>query len=258
MYTEERTAVIATAQAKVALFRERPFSYFISSMLAGIFVGFGVLLAFTIGGLLEGLPYAKPAMGAAFGIALSLVVISGAELFTGNNLVVAFGMAGGTYGWGTTVRLWAFCFLGNLAGGIFLSLLFWGAGLAVGPVGSFMATIAAAKMSLAPLALLLRGILCNVLVCLAVWCGYRCKSESGKLIMIFWCLFAFVTIGFEHSVANMTLMTIALLNPNGAAVSFTGWLYNLGFVTLGNIIGGLLVAYPYLLLSKKHTAAAVK
>ena len=107
-------------------------------------------------------------------------------------------------------------------------------------------------MSLPPLVLFLRGILCNVLVCLAVWCGFRCKSDSGKLIMTFWCLYAFFTCGFEHSVANMTVLTLGLLNPAGMAVSLSGYGYNLLWVTLGNIVGAVLfLAIPYGIASKK-------
>ena len=88
--------------------------------------------------------------------------------------------------------------------------------------------------------------------CLAVWCGYRCKSESGKLIMIFWCLFAFITCGFEHSVANMTLLTVGMISPFESAVSLTGYLYNISVVSLGNMVGGILfLAVPYFIIAKK-------
>jgi len=98
----------------------------------------------------------------------------------------------------------------------------------------------------------MRGVLCNILVCLAVWCGTKLKSESAKLIMIFWCLFAFITSGFEHSIANMTLLTVSLLAPFEKAVSLSGYFYNLSIVTLGNMVGGIVfVAVPYYLASKK-------
>lgn len=93
------------------------------------------------------------------------------------------------------------------------------------------------------------------MVCLAVWVSYRLKSESGKLILIFWCLFVFVTAGFEHSIANMSLLTIALLKPFGAAVSLAGYFYNILVVILGNMTGGiLLVVLPYYFISaeKEH------
>ncbi len=86
--------------------------------------------------------------------------------------------------------------------------------------------------------LFVRGILCNWLVCLAVWLAVKIKSESAKLVMIFWCLFAFISSGFEHCVANMTLLSLGLLIPHGTDVSFTGMLHNLSWVTLGNIVGG--------------------
>ena len=130
--------------------------------------------------------------------------------------------------------------------------MFYWAGLASGNVGEFIASSAQAKMEVAFLPLLVRGILCNILVCLAVWCGFRCKSESGKLIMIFWCLFVFITAGFEHSIANMTLLSISLLSPMSATVSIVGFLYNLAVVTLDNMIGGIVfVALPYYMISNK-------
>lgn len=252
MFTEELNAVMQAAAAKTAFLRRNPSGYFISSMLAGAFIGFGTLLIFTIGGLLEGQPYAKIVMGASFGIALSLVIIAGGELFTGNNFVMTAGLLGKTVSAGDVVRLWVLCWVGNLAGSMLLALAFYGAGFVVGPVGAFIASTAAAKMSVPFLPLFLRGVLCNILVCLGVWCGFRCKSESGKLIMIFWCLFAFITCGFEHSIANMTLLTISLLEPFDAAVSLGGFTYNLATVTLGNMVGGILfMAIPYFIVARK-------
>ena len=111
----------------------------------------------------------------------------------------------------------------------------------------------ATKMSLPAQELFFRGLFCNILVCLAVWCTFRCKDDVSKLIMIFWCLFIFITAGFEHSVANMTLLTIGLLSPGTAAVSIAGYIYNIGVVTLGNMIGGIFfVAIPYYLISRKN------
>jgi nitrite transporter NirC len=151
-----------------------------------------------------------------------------------------------------TCKLWVVCYLGNWAGAIVLAILFKMAGLATGPVGEFMANASATKMSLPPMELFMRGILCNILVCLAVWCGTKLKSEAAKLIMIFWCLFAFITSGFEHSIANMTLLTVSLLAPFEKTVSLGGYFYNLSIVTLGNMVGGIVfVALPYYLAAKK-------
>ena len=189
--------------------------------------------------------------GLAFGVALSLVVMAGAELFTGNNFVMAAGMLKKKITAKEAVMLWIVCWIGNLAGAVILAVLYHLTGLGAGTTGAFMASGALAKMTAGPVQLITRGLLCNFLVCLAVWCGTKMKSESGKLIMIFWCLFAFITTGFEHSIANMTLLTEALLNPAGQAVTMAGYWYNLILVTIGNMIGGILfVAVPYYAASR--------
>lgn len=252
MYFEDFSAVMQAAKAKTAFLKSNPTGYLLASALAGAYVGFGILLIFTIGGMLNGLPYVKVVMGCAFGIALSLVVIAGAELFTGNNFIVSAGIMGKTVLWKDAVRLFLVCYLGNWAGSVLLAFVFAGAGFASGATGEFIAASAAAKMGIDFVPLFLRGVLCNILVCLASWCAYRCKSESGKLIMIFWCLFAFITCGFEHSVANMTLLTIALIEPFDAAVSLSGYFYNIITVTLGNMFGGIIfLAVPYFIIAKK-------
>lgn len=251
MYQETVTAVSRAARGKADLLKRNPPGYFIASMLAGAYIGFGVLLSFTIGGLLSGEPYAKIVMGVAFGVALSLVVMAGAELFTGNNLVMSCGALEKSVSWEEAGRLWLVCWIGNLAGAVLLALAFRLSGLFSGSTETFMLASASAKMTAEPLELFFRGALCNTLVCLAVWCGFRCASESGKLIMIFWCLFAFITSGFEHSIANMTLLTLALFSPGGTSL-IGGWVYNLLTVTLGNMAGGVLcVALPYWAIARK-------
>ncbi len=252
MFTEEYTAVAQAATKKLLLLRKHPLGYFVSSMLAGLFVGLAIMLIYTIGGQLAAAAPAvvKTVMGMSFGISLSLVILCGAELFTGNNLVMSAGLMRRTVHLSEVLQVWLWCYLGNWAGSVLLAALFCGAGLAQGGVGSFIGQMAQAKMSLPPLQLLLRGVLCNALVCLATWSSYRCKTESGKLIMIWWCLFAFITTGFEHSIANMSLLTVALIAPNGAQVTLAGYFYNILVVTLGNVIGGVaLVALPYAVIS---------
>ncbi len=252
MYYDEFAAVAAAAKTKAGFLGKNPTGYLLSSMLAGVYVGLGILLIFSIGGQLVGLQYVKVVMGVSFGISLSLVVMAGAELFTGNNLVMTAGLCLKTVDLGQTVRLWLICYAGNWLGSVLIAAVFTGTGLGEGPVGEFIAATAAAKMSVPFFPLLLRGVMCNALVCLAVWCNFRLKSESGKLIMIFWCLFAFITTGYEHSIANMTLLTAALFAPYGAAVSLGGYFYNILVVTLGNMLGGiLLIAAPYAVISRK-------
>ncbi len=255
MYHDEYAATAAGAAAKVRLLKKNPLGYFLMSALAGAYIGFGILLSFTVGGTLGPIPMNKIAMGLSFGIALSLVIIAGAELFTGNAMVLYNGWRQKTVTLTDVIGLWVVCYLGNLVGAVILSFIFYGAAGTAGGVGQALAGAAATKMSLSPQVLFLRGILCNVLVCLAVWCGFRCKSDSGKLIMTFWCLYAFFTCGFEHSVANMTVLTLGLLNPAGMAVSFSGFGYNLLWVTLGNLVGAVVfLAIPYGIAAAKKQA----
>lgn len=256
MYRDDVEAVGQAARGKVNLLTNNPLGYFLSSALAGAYIGFGILLIFTIGGQLAGSPFTKTVMGASFGVALSLVVIAGGDLFTGNTMVGTLGILEKTVSLREIGKLWIVCYLGNWAGSILLALVYMGTGLCTGPVAEFMANGALGKMTAGFMPLFFRGALCNILVCVAVWCGTRCKSESGKLIMIFWCLFAFITAGFEHSIANMTLLTIGLLNPVVEGLTLGGYFLNLVAVTLGNMVGGILfVAVPYYQISKRKDVA---
>jgi nitrite transporter NirC len=216
-----------------------------------MYVGFGILLIFTIGGLLSqtDTPAVRIVMGISFGIALSLVIMAGSELFTGNHMIMTIGNLEKKVTLRNSLNIYLFSFIGNLLGSIFIAYLFALAGLAKGSTAEFIGRAAQVKMSLPWVELLARGILCNTLICLAVWCSFRMKEETGKLVMIFWCLFAFITTGFEHSVANMTLLAVALLAPGATAGAIAGFFYNIGIVSLGNFIGGALLvgaAYWYI------------
>jgi Formate/nitrite family of transporters len=255
MFRDECEAIALGARNKINFLKSNGFGYFIASMLAGIYVGFGVVLMCSIGGMLGDAPYSRIMMGMFFGIALSLVIAAGAELFTGNNMAMVIGVVRKTVSVGQMLWLWLVCFLGNWVGSVLLGALFWQSGLVGSEVGNFIGTVSNNKMSLSPWELFIRGILCNTLVCLATWCSFRLKSDSGKLIMVFWCIFAFITTGFEHSIANMSLMTVALLGELHSGVTLAGYLYNIFYVTLGNMVGGIaFVAAPYLLISSGKKA----
>ena len=247
MFKDEFMAAANGAAGKAKLLKNNPLGYFLLSILAGMFIGFGILLVFTLSGALDGAPYTKLLMGICFSVALSLVVIAGAELFTGNNMVMFAGYLKKTVSLGEVLKLWLICWIGNLVGAILLAFIYNATGLYTDATLTAMTNTAAMKMTAGFIPLLTRGMLCNMLVCLAVWCGFRSKSESGKLIMVFWCIVAFFTTGFEHSIANMTLLTLALINNGGnEAITMGGYWFNLLTVTVGNMIGGiLLVAIPY-------------
>lgn len=249
MYEQEIENVLQAAEKKHLFLKNNPLGYFLSSMLAGMFVGVSIILIYTIGGLLNGADSTRIIMGICFGVSLSLVVFAGSELFTGNHFVMSIGSFHGRVRWVDTLKIWVVCFFGNLAGSILVAYLYHLTGLANGQVGSFILSVSQSKMSASFITLFTRGILCNILVCVAVWCTYRCKEEVAKLILIFWCLFVFITSGFEHSVANMSLLAIALFTELSDSISIMGYLYNIIVVSFGNLIGGtLFMAIPYYLI----------
>ncbi|HXX29189.1 MAG TPA: formate/nitrite transporter family protein [Myxococcaceae bacterium] len=250
MEHEAITAVAGAARSKAALLRHSPRQYLVLSALAGAYVGLGIVLIFAIGAPLQaaGSGATRAVMGASFGVALTLVIFAGSELFTGNNLIMTVGALSRTVTPGALARVWLVSFAGNLAGSLLLALATAGSGvLSKTPSREFVLGVVAAKMAAPAAELFFRGVLCNALVCLAVWMGIRTKDDTARLVLIFWCLFAFIGSGFEHSVANMTLLGIGLFLPHDPAlVSWPGFARNLALVTAGNIVGGaLLVGLPY-------------
>ena len=246
--------------AKIAALKRSVGRYFVASMLAGVYVGFGIVLIFSIGGPLQaaGSPAVKLAMGAAFGVALTLVIFAGSELFTGNNMTMTIGCLRRRITLWQMLRAWVICYAGNLAGSLALAGAMAMSGLAKGAMGDFVNSVSAAKMNAPAGELFVRGVLCNMLVCLAIWTASRTKSDAAKLGLIFWCLFAFIASGFEHSIANMTLLGLSLFIPHAAAVSWAGLAANLIPVTAGNIVGGAVfigAAYAYVVSSPKAKAA---
>ena len=253
MYQETCEALAAGAAAKARLLQKRPGAFFLSSCIAGGFIALGSIVFLSLGGTLTaaGCSAARFLAGLVFSAALSLVVMAGCDLFTGNNLTVGVGLLAGRVSLSAALALWAVCWLGNLAGSWLLALLFQATGLAGGEAfAAYLAAVTAGKLAAGPLQLLVKGVLCNLCVCLAVWCCARMKSESGKLIMIVWCILVFMLSGFEHSVANMSILGLALMN-GAADITLAAYAESLVFVTLGNFAGGFcLVALPYWALSQ--------
>lgn len=243
LYTANVDAIAAVSLKKATAMKHSLTGFLTLSVMAGFYIGFGVILAFIAAAPVAALNpgIGKIVAGATFGIALSLVIVGGAELFTGYNLLIFKGTLRGTITLGDSMLGWFWTYLGNLGGSMLFALMVIAAGIfAPDPWKSFILKVATYKSTAPWWELFFRGIFCNWLVCLAIWSTFRCTSDSGKLIMIWWCLFAFITTGMEHSVANMTILTIANLLPHDpAAISWGkmfGW--NLVSVTLGNIVGG--------------------
>jgi formate/nitrite transporter len=207
--------------------------------LAGAFIAFGALLFIVVTtGAGDAFGPIRLLGGLAFSLGLILVVVGGAELFTGNALIV-MAWAGSLVTTRQLLRNWLIVYVTNFLGALAIVFAVIAAGtldLASGEVGRHAAQIAEAKVALSPIAALARAILCNALVCLAVWLTFAAQDATGKILAILWPITAFVALGFEHSVANMFLLPLGV--AAGADVSALQIAKNLAIVTLGNIIGG--------------------
>ena len=242
MFIETVDQFAKTAVAKAEFLRRSPLGFTISAMMAGAYVGLGIILIFCVGNAVD--PSIRAiVMGASFGIALTLVIFAGSDLFTGHTMFMTHGWLQGRTNLRELGACWGASWAGNLLGCAILAALFvaGGGGLALAGIGGkapLIVTVAAAKMNAPAVELVARAILCNWLVCLAIWTSARMTSDAAKCIAIFWCLYAFIASGFEHSVANMTLLSIALMTEHPATVTLGGLGWNLVWVTIGNAIAG--------------------
>ena len=230
----EITGLVETAgvaKARLPLIR-----MFTLAVLAGAFIALGAV-AYTM--VMTGVdPSFGPARflgGLVFSLGLILVIVGGAELFTGNALMV-MAAVDRRISLGELTRSWTIVYLGNFAGSLALAVAVFLSGILDGPAGETAMRIAAGKAALPWGEAFMRGVLCNMLVCLAVWLTLAARTVSGKVLAIIWPISAFVLLGFEHSVANMYLVPQGMFA--GAPVSVGAFLFNLLVVSAGNIVGG--------------------
>lgn len=252
-----RIETIGVAKARLPLL-----SMLMLSVLAGAFIGLGALY-FVLVRSDPSLGFAAKQVlgGATFSLGLILVVVAGAELFTGNNLL-AMAWADRRISTFDLLRNWAIVCSGNFIGATGLALLVFLSGHAAmnnGAIAQEYLRIAAVKVAMPFWTAFFKGILCNVLVCMAVWMALAGRSVVDKVVAIVFPISAFVAAGFEHSVANMYLIPFALLlqafdsvGESANAVTWFGFLGNLAPVILGNIIGGsVLVGLVYYVIYRR-------
>jgi formate/nitrite transporter len=226
--------------------KETIFELFIFGILAGIYIAFGAAVATAVssGGTLDpGL--VRFLTGSVFSVGLMLVLILGSELFTGN-ILMTIGLIYQKYSFGRVLRNWLIVYLGNLLGSMIIAWLVYNSGLLVHfgnltPVGSLAVEITKAKLQLGFTEALCRGILCNMLVCLAVIMCIASRTLEGKILGIYFPIMTFVASGYEHSVANMYFLPVGLMVKGELLSGFHTIFNNLIPVTIGNIIGGLLI-----------------
>jgi len=260
---EKKVEAASAAKAKLSFL-----SLFILSILAGSFIALGAefcTLVIFDSSLSIGLT--KLLGGIAFSLGLILVVVAGAELFTGNNLVI-MGFASGVVTYKQLLKNWSVSYLGNFLGSLVVVFLMFFTNLwkmKEYMLGAKAVLIAADKVNLTFLEAFSRGILCNALVCLAIWLCFSARTVVGKIAAIIFPITAFVASGFEHSIANMYFIPIGILLKQNESVAnailkiapdaalerlnVLGFLGNLLPVTIGNIIGGaVMVGLVYWLI----------
>jgi formate/nitrite transporter len=216
-------------------------------LLGGLYIGFGgaiATLVLTDSSLGFGL--GRLVAGVAFSLGLIMLVLAGGELFTGNNLMIVAYASRKISSW-SLLRNWGLAYATNASGALLLAFAMFASGTLDGAaVKATAVKIAEAKASLDPATAFLRGILCNMRVCLAVWMSMSARSVGGKVIAIVFPISAFVALGFEHCVANFYLLPFGMLS--GAQVDIVAFIGNIIPVTLGNTLGGMLVACAYYLI----------
>lgn len=247
----EKAAAIAEKKAKTSAVR-----LFLLAILAGMYIAFGAVFSvLSTTGMAGVWPYGftRIIAGLTFCLGLVLVMISGAELFTGNNLMV-IAWLNKRITLGAMLRNWGIVYAGNFIGSILIAALVLASRIYTasnGELGKLMLSGADHKLHYSFLTALTLGILCNVLVCLAVWMTYSAPSTGGKILAILFPITAFIAAGFEHSVANMYIVPVAILlkgfdasfvstlQIETSALTWTNFfVQNLLPVTLGNILGG--------------------
>jgi formate transporter len=253
---------------------------FLLAILAGAFIAMGAIFATTVSAGASNLPYGVTRLlaGIAFTLGLILVVVSGSELFTGNNLII-IAFANRRISLGALLRNWGIVYLGNFVGAILTAYLMFVSRqytFGAGSIGLTALSTGEAKTSLAFSQAIVLGIFCNALVCMAVWMCYSARSTIDKILAIIPPISAFVAAGFEHSIANMYFIPMALfikqmgtpaffeaIKKTPSDFSHLTWsnffLVNLVPVTIGNIIGGAVMVglmYWFIYMSKAGRVVA--
>lgn len=254
MEIEALLKVEQLALKKLRIFRQSLWRYLSRSMLASMFIGFGVIVAFKTGSFfyLEHSPLTYPMAALTFGTAIILISYGGGDLFTGNTFYYSYAALRKKMRWSDTAMLWVLSYGGNVLGAVVFALLIWSTGLfAESNVIGFLLEVVDKKMHTPMLELFFRAILCNWLVCLAFFIPMGLKGDGAKMFAMMLFVFCFFISGYEHSIANMCTFAIALVLQQPGTISLDGILHNLIPVTIGNLIGGgLLMATMYYYVNK--------
>lgn len=256
MEVEPLLKVEQLALKKHGLFKQSMIRYLSRSMLASMFIGFGVIVAFKTGNFfyLEHSPFTYPMAAVTFGAAIILIVYGGGDLFTGDTFYYTYAALRKKLLWRDTVKLWITSYAGNILGAAAFAFLIYTTGLFDdSSVNGFLLSVVDKKMHTPTTELFFRAILCNWLVCLAFFVPMSFKEDGAKMFAMMLFVFCFFISGYEHSIANMCTFAIALVLNHPGTISIEGVIHNLVPVTIGNMIGGgVFMGYMYDFVNKPY------
>ncbi|WP_226659121.1 formate/nitrite transporter family protein [Pseudalkalibacillus hwajinpoensis] len=215
--------------------------YLLRAMLAGAYIGFALVLSFTVGQFFYEVhsPATYVMTALFFGIAFILIVYGGGELFTSNTMYLTISSMKKATSWKDTLLVWVTCYGGNFLGILLFTLLLYFSGVfQTIRADHLLLTVAEKKMTLPTSYLFFRAIFANWLVCLAVWLPLRVKGDTARMLIMMLLVFTFFTSGYEHSIANLAVFLISFTSPHSEVINLAGFFHNLIPVTLGNIVGG--------------------
>ncbi|MGK2909034.1 MAG: formate/nitrite transporter family protein [Sphingobium sp.] len=235
-------AIAKAAPAILAAKAQQPLARMVVlAILAGALIAFGSVASLVAQANMGDGGVVRMLSGGAFSIGLMMVMIVGAELFTGNTMMILPTLTG-DLGVGRMVGAWAIVWIGNLIGSVAVALLFHAAGGLTNGVGEAARALGEAKLGKSAVAIFCSAILANMLVCLAVWMAMGARTISAKVAAILGPVMIFVSAGLEHSIANMSILPLGWLAQAGHAPDLALGLTNLTFSTAGNIVGGAIMA----------------
>ncbi|WP_339246001.1 formate/nitrite transporter family protein [Paenibacillus sp. FSL R10-2796] len=254
MENEALLQVEQLALKKQKIFRQSVMRYIARAMLASMFIGFGVIVAFKTGNyfFMEQSPFAYPMAAITFGAAIILISFGGGDLFTGDTFYYTYTALRRKMKWSEVVRMWIMSYIGNILGAAVFALLIFLTGLFYSSdVNGFLLYVVEHKMEAPAGQLFFRAILCNWLVCMAFFIPMNMKGDGAKMFAMVLFVFCFFISGYEHSIANMCTFAIALVLDHPGTVSWYGVVHNLVPVTIGNLIGGgVLMGVMYYYVNK--------
>lgn len=254
MENEALLQVEHLALKKQKIFRQSVLRYIARAMLASMFIGFGVIVAFKTGNyfFMENSPFAYPMAAITFGAAIILISYGGGDLFTGDTFYYTYTALRRKMKWAEVVRMWIMSYIGNILGAAAFALLIYLTGLFYSSdVNGFLLYVVEHKMGAPAGQLFFRAILCNWLVCMAFFIPMNIKGDGAKMFAMVLFVFCFFISGYEHSIANMCTFAIALVLDHPGTVSWNGVVHNLVPVTIGNLIGGgILMGVMYYYVNK--------